>query len=375
VKTEVEDAPIVESKMDNAAAAASVKMTDAERGALVSKTAGRLAAAFGDDDSPAPTTTKKPAPKAKAQVEEETTEEETETEEAATEAAAESEEKETAETEEEATDETEEAAASDDGAPTLPDSYRRSLKSYGWGDKEIDKNLKLLGADFINTAAKIHANRNEEVSRWADAGRAARQQTHTTAQETVGLQPLKALDVKALEDHYGKDEMVKEIAGPVNAMIQQINAMLPLITASQTNAQQAEIEKLSQQIEGFFGDKKLESMREFIGDSSGLKPLTESQQKVRNTILEMADALVLGAKGQGRKLNLNEALQHSLDSVSGEFKEQGIRKTIKKTMQKREKGISLQPSGRSKAALAATGPKTRTQLEKDTRSRLRAVFA
>jgi Rod binding domain-containing protein len=214
------------------------------------------------------------------------------------------------------------------------------------------------------------------VSRWADAGRAARQQTHAAAQqEPAGLQPLKALDVKALEDHYGKDEMVKEIAGPVNAMIQQINAIIPLIQASQHNAQQSEVEKLSQQIEGFFGDKKLESMREFIGDSSGLKPLTESQQKVRNTILEMADALVLGARGQNRRLTLTEALQHSLDSVSGEFKEQGIRKTIKTTMQKRQKGISLQPSGRGKAAaVAATGNKDRSQLEKDTRSRLRAIF-
>lgn len=358
------DAPIKEQAVENSALSASVRMTADERGALESKTQGRLAALF-DDSAPAPVA-KKAAKVAEV-------EEETETEQVADDAA-ESEPVEKTETEETENATEVEAAAEDDKAPTLPDSYRRSLKSYGWEDKEIDKNLRVLGTDFINTAAKIHANRNEEVSRWADAGRAARQQTHATAQEPAGLQPLKALDVKALEDHYGKDEMVKEIAGPVNAMIQQINAIIPLIQASQHNAQQSEVEKLSQQIEGFFGDKKLESMREFIGDSSGLKPLTESQQKVRNTILEMADALVLGARGQNRRLTLSEALQHSLDSVSGEFKEQGIRKTIKTTMQKRQKGISLQPSGRGKAVVAATGIKDRSQLEKDTRSRLRAIF-
>lgn len=361
-----EDAPIKEPAADNAALASSVRMNAEQRTVLASKTAERLAAVFGDKSEKAEESGQK------TEEEQHGTDVTDQSDEASGDA------KEKSEVQEEPTDETatnkEEAeAAVDDKTPTLPDSFRRSLKSYGWEDKEIDKNLKLLGADFINTAAKIHSNRNEEVSRWADAGRAARQQT-TTEQKTE-LQPLKALDVKALEEHYGKDQMVQEIAGPVNAMIQQINAMLPLITSSQQNAQNAEVEKLSQQIEGFFGDKKLDSYREFYGDSSGLKTLTETHTTARNKVLEMADALVAGARVQGRKLSFGEAMSLAHDSVSGDFKEKTIRTTIKTTMQKREKGISLQPSSRSKAALpAATGDKTRAQLEKDTKARLRAVF-
>jgi hypothetical protein len=129
------DAPIKEQAVENSALSASVRMTAEERGTLEAKTSGRLAALF-DDSTPAPVA-KKAAAKA-AEVEEET-----ETEQVA-EDAAESESVEKTETEEDNATEVE-AAAEDDKAPTLPDSYRRSLKSYGWDDKEIDKNLKVLG--------------------------------------------------------------------------------------------------------------------------------------------------------------------------------------------------------------------------------------
>lgn len=52
--------------------------------------------------------------------------------------------------------------AGDADSPTLPDSYRRSLKAYGWTDDEIAQNLKSLGSSFIGTAAKIHSNRNAD---------------------------------------------------------------------------------------------------------------------------------------------------------------------------------------------------------------------
>jgi len=361
------DAPIVERSTSDAAAIAAVKLSASDRSALEAKTAERMAAAFGEKSADAETPDEENTGTDVTDKSDEASEDVEEKSEAQEEPTKE-------EVEEEAT---EEAAAEPKAgdAPTLPDSYRRSLKSYGWDDKQIDKNLKLLGADFIGIAAKVHSNRNEEVGRWADAGRAAREQRTTATEAKTELQPLKALDVAKLEEHYGKDKMVEEIAGPVNAMIKQINAILPLVTASQQNAQQAEVEKLSQVIEGFFGDKKLDSYREIYGDSNGLNTLKEKHFEARHKVLEMADALVAGARVQGRKLSFGEAMQLAHDSVSGEFKEQTIRKTIKTTMQKRQKGISLQPSGRGKASIpAATGDKSRDQLVKDTTARLRNVF-
>ncbi|KKL89127.1 hypothetical protein LCGC14_1917790, partial [marine sediment metagenome] len=73
-------------------------------------------------------------------------------------------------------DDTVEAADEGDSAPTapiLPSSHRRSLAAYGWSDEEIDQNLEVLGEKFIDVASKLHANRNEEVSAWAQAGRRA----------------------------------------------------------------------------------------------------------------------------------------------------------------------------------------------------------
>jgi|GEM_PF-2134648 len=347
-----------------------------DRAALEAKVSESLAAAFGDDTEETAPATDESADSSKA--------EEKETEEAKTGEdegqGAEEQGKEEIEIEGKP-EETEEAAAEagkkPDNAPTLPDAYRRSLKAYGWQDEDIDKNLSLLGNEFLKTAALIHSNRNAETARTAEIGRQARQQQQEQAgnaqqqKASGGIEPLKPVDADALKEHLGDDPIVEKLVGPVNAAIERINQILPEVYTYRQSAQQAELETLGKQIDEFFGDKGLEPYREVYGD--GTRTLTEQQIRARNKVLETADALVLGAKIQGRKLTLGEALQAAHDSVSGEFKEKAVRATIKKTLTQRARGITLKPS--SGKPSSGGGVESRSDLEKKTAERLRAAFA
>ena len=342
-----------------------VKISSDDRSALESKIADKFNVAFADEPAATeatPTQEETPQGTDAADKSEEASEDVKDATETSQEEKTEVEEKEAV------TDPVVAVAAKKTG-PTLPDSYRRSLKSYGWEDEDIDQNLAVLGDRFISTAAKIHQNRNEEVTRWADAGRAIRQ--NQPEEKKTELQVLKPLDQSKLEEHYGNDKMIGEIIGPVNAVIQQINAIMPMVMSSQQATAQAELETLGKQVEGFFGGKELEPYRELYGDSK--EPLKDQHFQARNKVLDTANALIVGAKQNGRSLTLGEALQLSHDAVSGGFKAKAARTTLVKQVKTREKGISLPPSGH-KTSVTQTGPKDRATFEKDTAARLKRVF-
>lgn len=274
----------------------------------------------------------------------------------------------------------------DPDAPTLPDAYRRSLKAYGWNDDEIDTNLKTLGDKFLDTAQKIHTNRNAEVQQWANAGRQAREQQQQPGGATdPARQPtddanlpssLKPVDSEALKEKYGEDELIAEIVGPVNATIKAINALLPQLEQGVQHSQQNEQQALIREIEGFFTDESLKPYRELYGDSTNGQTLQPEHWDRRNKVLETADALMAGAKLQGRNIDVREALELAHDSVSTEFKETAVRNGIKKEAKKRNRGITNKPSSRGKGGAGETGPvNSRQGLEGRIAQRMKKVFS
>jgi len=276
------------------------------------------------------------------------------------------------------TDESKDAAVKvpvkpDAETPTLPDSYRRSLKAYGWEDADIDKNLQVMGKDFIDTAAKIHSNRNSEVGQWAEAGRQAREQqsksgtTPQTAPPNAGS--LRSLDVEKLKEQYGEDALITQLVLPMNAMIEQVNRILPAVQETQQRASQAEQDALLRQIDGFFGSREMDAYKTVYG--SGDK-LTEEHYTARNKVLEMADALVVGASLQHRRLSSADALQMAHDSVSSGFKKQEARAEIKGQLAKRANGITLRPSSRQPVKRSGAGM-TREELVKTVGQKLAAM--
>jgi hypothetical protein len=278
------------------------------------------------------------------------------------------------ETTEEAKKEEAAAAPATGNVPTLPDSYRRSLKAYGWEDAEIDQNMKVMGPSFLITAQKIHANRNAEIATWADAGRRAREANKPADQTPQKFEAIKPIDGTALKEHYGDDKLIDSLLSPINAVVAQINAMVPAIQQTQQKSQTSELETLGRQIEGFFGGKELQPFTEVYGTAT--KTLTPEQITTRNRVLETADALICGARYQGRTLGLGEALTLAHDSISGDYKAKAARQEITSTLQKREKGITLRPGNKSKSAASGGPPaKTRGDLEKRVANRMKSVFS
>lgn len=329
-----------------------------DRTKLESNVANRLAAAFGDET---------PADEAA-----ETSTEETPAEEQTT-----TDEEEVVETEKVTEDEGAAAKPEQTGtqAPTLPAAYIRTLKAYEWTDEEIAQNLKVLGSKFVETAAKLHNNRNAEVSKWADAGRqakAAQQQQQTQQTQTIPttLTPLKPFDITALKEHYGDDKFITEFE-KMNTMVAQVNAILPAVQEVQQRSQTAELETLVRQIDGFFGGKELEPFKGVYGDATSIAS-NKTQQEARNKVLEMADALRVGAEIQGRPLSLGEALTLAHDSLSSGYKVQAVRTTIQKQLKTRNKGITQAPRNRAANPDGKNG--TRTGLERRVAAGLAKAF-
>lgn len=259
-------------------------------------------------------------------------------------------------------------------APTLPAAYRRSLKAYEWTDEEIDR--AATDPNFLTTAAKIHATRNAETAKTAELGRQARQQNTTQQQDTsAAITALKLVDSAALKKQYGEDALIDSIVSPINAVVEQINKILPVIQQTQQKSQTAELETLGRQIEGFFGGAELKPYTELYG--LDLSKLNDKQLESRNKVLETADALIVGAKLQGRTMSLGDALTLAHDSVSGTFKTQAARTTIKTQLKARERGITLKPGNRGSniAANGAGKVSSRGDLEKKVKAGLASVFA
>lgn len=263
--------------------------------------------------------------------------------------------------------------------PTLPDSYRRSLKAYDWSDADIDAALKSDPVNFTLTAQRIHANRNAELAKWAEMGRASRpeQENEDKPAKTVdrpkhldekGL--FKPLDVDGMVEKFGNEDLVRQITEPVNELLKQVNALLPDLMSGVQSIKQSKTDNLARQIDGFFGGKDLKSYEKMYGKDG--KTATDEQIESRNKVLEMADALMAGASMQHRKLSFSEAMLMAHDSVSIGFKTQAVREEIKSKVEKRGNSVSLRPSKGGKAT--KTGTPTRPELEARVKSSLAGMF-
>lgn len=269
-------------------------------------------------------------------------------------------------------------AVADPNAPTLPAAVRRSLKAYEWTDEEIDQNLRVLGPSFIATAQKLHNTRNQETAKWAEIGRAQRQQPPPTpdpAKVAERSQPIPKLDAEALKEHYGDDALIDKILGPVNAAIDRLNEeVLPTVRQTQQASQQAEQRALFNAIEGFFTSKEIKNGYGELYGEAGQPTFSQTHVDARNKVLEMADALIVGAAKQGRNLDLNSALTLAHDSVSGDYKGKAAKKELQASLQKRERGISLRPGNKS-TPVADKKANSREDIEKRVGKRLADVFA
>lgn len=279
------------------------------------------------------------------------------------------------ETTDETVDTDEPAATPKKPGLSLPAAHIRSLKANDWSDEEIQQNIELLGDKFLPIAARIHKNRVAETAFYAEQGRRARAEQNAPKGQKPAAEnadSLQLIDGDRLKKQYGEHELIDSLVKPYNQLLAEFKRIAPIVQESQKRSQQAELETLSRQIDGFFGGKELDPYKEVYGTAS--EALNETQLSSRNKVLETADALMVGAKTQGRNLSLGDALQLAHDSVSSGFKNQAARSQIKAGLQARSKGISLKPSGKSSLARTSGVIKNRDDLERKVGNSLAKVF-
>ncbi len=265
--------------------------------------------------------------------------------------------------------------------PILPDAYRRSLKAYDWSDEEINAAFKANPLEFTVTAQRLHSNRNKETQQWAELGRQSRTtepQPKTEPQanpyvdsKTGQFKPINTAEIA--EKHGVSEELIADLVAPINAILAHQNSILPDLNNSIQAVQRSRTEQLTKQVDSFFSGPELKQFQEAYGKDSA--SLNEAQIETRNKVLEMADALVVGAARQGRKLTVNDALLMAHDHVSSGLKTVAIRKEIQKSVTTRNAGITLRPTAAGKGGGVSTGPaKSKSEMEARTKARMAAVF-
>jgi len=262
---------------------------------------------------------------------------------------------------------------------TLPAAWRRSAKARGWSDEEIDAYWKANPELASSVLERMHTSRVAETNEWARLGRAARDQEQSPPVEPVksaapvvpsaGSLPL--VDKEKLVEQYGNEELVEAIAGPVNEVIRRMNEVLPVINQGVEAVQQAQSANLSRHIEEFFRSEEMKPYRDAFGES--FDSLTQEQQDRRFTLLEMADALMYGAREQHRRLSIDDALLQARDASASDLQEKAIRTRISKSVKTRSRGRTLRSSQRGKKPEEDGPPKDRAELVARTDRRLNAL--
>lgn len=233
-------------------------------------------------------------------------------------------------------------------APLVPDAYRRSLKAYQWTDEEIDAAAKAGPAQFLATAAKIHASRIEQTKQWSDLGRRMKDEAAAKpAAEQAKLPELKRVDTAALRKQYGDEPFIAALE-QFNQIHDYLEQVKPWIEQSQKRQQSAELETLGRQIDDYFTGKTMEPYHDMYG--KGGTKLTDQQLTARQKVLETADLLLGGAKQMGRSMTLDEALTLAHDSVSGPVQASAAVKKVVAAVKTRSNAISMRPGIRSTPA-------------------------
>jgi len=268
----------------------------------------------------------------------------------------------------------------------VSDAYYRAAKHQGWSDEEIT-NLHNANPELANkTFAKLLESTNRISQEFAAMGRARQQQNviRPESKKDDGQQKSKSkgIDIEQLKKDYDNDpiiEVVAELKRQNDELIGKIDKLgTPVVQTSEdelrVKLQQEEI--VQQQVEQYFKADDLKSYSDFYGlipkGSKGWDGLTTEQKTNRWAVLELAEQILTGAEMQGRKMDVDEAMESAHLIVSEPIREKIIRESIKANVVKRNKGLTLKPN--SGTAPAQTGPASQATLEARTTERLRKVF-
>lgn len=285
-------------------------------------------------------------------------------------------------------EEAKEEDADKDEAKQLPDAYYRAAIHRGWTGEEVNDFFKTNPELCLRTLAKVYGEVNQASKDFAFLGRAKKEQT-APAKTEVAAKPVEtvkpAIDVEALRRQYPDDpivDMVAALSEQNSRLMKEVEKVGPALQPSESAqpaldaARQAQADAICKQIEGFFSDADMKQYEDFYGKlpsaNAQWNTLMPGQHANRWAVVEMMDHIITGAKEHGREINMGDALRMAHLSISEPIREKVIRETIKQDVEKRNKNITLRPSG----STLGVDEKTNTSegLVSATEKRLRNVF-
>ena len=286
----------------------------------------------------------------------------------------------------------------DDSAAGEPkgvsDAYYRAATHQGWKEDEI-KSFYEANPELANrTFAKLLESTNTLSQEFAAIGRKKQEQAQQQQQQQQVAQPaakkddqqesgFKGVDIEDLRKKYDDDPIVDVID-----QLQQQNKLLSdkvdsqPVQGVQTSEDELRVklqqeDVVNQQVAQYFKTDDLKPYNEFYGeipkDSKGWDGLTTAQKQNRWAVLELAEQILTGAEMQGRKMDVDEALDSAHLIVSEPIREKIIRNEIKSKVVKRGSGLTLKPNSGNVSA-SSTGPASQAAFEEKTTERLRKVF-
>jgi len=234
--------------------------------------------------------------------------------------------------------------------PALSDSHYRAALRMGMEAEGISELYDASPDLAAKTLAKCYEMVNAESKRLGEIGRAAQQVQNTPEPAPQSAQPQgKVADLIAkVKDHYGDDDPMAEVLTTLLKDRQQ--PVQQSVAESQVPTRTVEEEVNSrQQIGTFFGSPDLGPYADLYGSNESVlgnwDHLLPGQKANRVEVCNRAQMLLYGAAATGIKMGTAEALERAHLEVSAPMTEQVVRSRITASAKKREKGVTLRPSG------------------------------
>ena len=297
------------------------------------------------------------------------------------------EEKEGTEIETEATDA--EAGKDAKEVTPLPDIYYRAAIHRGMKPEEITEFYNTNPEVCVRTLSGIYEAVKRSNAEFAAQGRSRKERMEQAAQAAAAPQKEESefvdVDIAALEESEMDPDalaVIKTLNDQNKQLYDKIQSVESTVVQPQESLDRAtaqEVNLIDQQITNFFKSEEAKPYTDLYGtivdgatDWSGLLP---GEKANRWAVIEMMDDIIAGAELNNRDISVDEAMRMAHLNVSEPQRTKVIREELKATVVKRNKSLSLKPSGASKSdTSSSSGPKSEEDLETDTQARLNKVF-
>ena len=266
------------------------------------------------------------------------------------------------------------AEANGDSDSDVPDAYMRAAEHQGWKKEEVEEFWKSDQEKAERTLSKILESTNKLSAQWGQLGQQQMSAQVSPSATTVAADPASTvpaksadetfagLDIAKLKTEYDDDNLIDDVIKPMNDLLAKMDAKLKTVETQQTqtvqstkteqdNAAQEKKAVVGQQIDGFFNSLSSKEHVAFYGKGSDWSKFEGMQAENRLQLLTQADQIKIGADYQatmsGKKSDMTNEIAMNLANliISADLAEQKIIGDIKNSLTKREKGLSLKPSG------------------------------